>query len=224
MVDTASSRTLARLHAILQAVAPLDGVAVGSAGDVATVRIDFGPGVTQGQRDAAAAALATFDWSPAAQAAWDLQQHQAVLGVQTIRRTTTGQTITGTTLVDVTGLRFELAPHSHYYFRYLGGYTSAVSTTGLSLAVNGPASPDWISYAAQIAMTGITAAYGVGAAYDTPSTAPTGGGATMLPFSLEGTISTGDVGGTFTLRAAAEVAGSTVTILRGSIGILAAAP
>jgi hypothetical protein len=151
------------------------------------------------------------------------QQRQAVIGAQTIRRTTAGQTITGTALVDVAGLSFELAPNSHYKFRFVGGYTSAVSTTGLSLAVNGPAAPVWMSFAAQIAMTGSTAAFGVGSAYNTASTAPTGGGATPLPFTLEGTISTGDVGGTFTLRAAAEVAGSTVTILRGSIGELAAA-
>lgn len=206
-----------RLFALL---APL-GVtecSIGVEGQAASVQ------VTPANLQATAqATIDGFDWSQGAQDAWDLQRHLATIGTQTIRRTTAGQTITGTALVDVTGLSFELLPHTHYYYRFVGGYTSAVSTTGLSLAVNGPASPDWISYAAQIAMTGITAAFGVGAAYNTASTAPTGGGATMLPFSLEGTISTGDAGGTFTLRAAAEVAGSTVTILRGSIGILAAA-
>lgn len=201
---------------------PLDGVALLD-GVAHTVRLDFMAAATQPQRDAAQALVAAFDWSDVAQAAWELQQHQATIGAMTIRRTSAGQSNSTITLADVTGLSFELAPNSHYRFRFVGGYTSAVGTTGLSLAVNGPASPLWMSFAAQIAMTGATAAFGVGTAYNTPSTAPTGGGATPLPFTLEGTISTGDTGGTLSLRFASEVGGSTVTILRGTIGELAAA-
>lgn len=63
-----------RLTIILSAACPILGVSIGTPGDNATVRIDYAPSATQAQRDAAAAALAAFDWSDVAQVAWDRQQ------------------------------------------------------------------------------------------------------------------------------------------------------
>jgi hypothetical protein len=59
-----------RLHATLAALVPIDGVSVGTPGDAATVEVNFKATATQAQRQAAAAALASFDWSPAADQAW----------------------------------------------------------------------------------------------------------------------------------------------------------
>lgn len=70
-----SLRTSIRLQAILAALAPIDGVSIKTLGDAATVRIDFQAAATAPQRSAAQAALAAFDWSDAAQSAWDDAQH-----------------------------------------------------------------------------------------------------------------------------------------------------
>lgn len=56
-----------RLDATIRALAPIDGVSV--VGQTAT--ISFQAAATQPQRDAANAALASFDWSDAAQVAWE---------------------------------------------------------------------------------------------------------------------------------------------------------
>jgi hypothetical protein len=63
-----------RLDAALSAVCPILGVSVGTPGDTSTVRIDYDPSATAPQRTAAATALAAFDWSDAAQSAWEKQQ------------------------------------------------------------------------------------------------------------------------------------------------------
>lgn len=57
-----------RLHLTLAAVCPIDGVAITG---VNTARIDYAAAATAPQRAAAAAALAAFDWSQAAQDAWE---------------------------------------------------------------------------------------------------------------------------------------------------------
>lgn len=66
-----------RLNDAIAAVCPIDGVSVGVPGDGATVRIFFAAGATANQRTAAAAALAGFDWSQAAQDAWELAVRRA---------------------------------------------------------------------------------------------------------------------------------------------------
>ena len=58
-----------RLHDAIAGLAPIDGVSVNA--DHSVVRIDFKAEATQQQRDAATAAAIAFDWSDAAQLAWD---------------------------------------------------------------------------------------------------------------------------------------------------------
>jgi len=60
-----------RLHAAISSACPgVVGVSVGTAGDPATVRVDFPADATDARKSAALAALAAFDWSDAADAAW----------------------------------------------------------------------------------------------------------------------------------------------------------
>lgn len=61
---------LARLTAAVQAVCP--GADVATTGGAPS--IIYPPGATPEQRAAAAAAVAAFDWSPQAHAAWELAQ------------------------------------------------------------------------------------------------------------------------------------------------------
>lgn len=67
--------TSARLNKTISALAPIDGVSVGTSGDSATCRIDFQAVATAPQRTAAQSALAAFDWSDAATDVWMDAQH-----------------------------------------------------------------------------------------------------------------------------------------------------
>lgn len=62
-----------RLHSLIAAVCPITGISPPNTWP-GTVRIDFSPSATQPQRDAAAAVIAAFDPSDAAQAAWEEAQ------------------------------------------------------------------------------------------------------------------------------------------------------
>lgn len=66
--------TAARLHAAVSAVCPIDGVSIRTAGNAI-----FHPATiaTPAQVLAGNAALASFDWSDAAQAAWETLQNRA---------------------------------------------------------------------------------------------------------------------------------------------------
>jgi hypothetical protein len=125
-----------------------------------------------------------------------------------------------TAFTDVPGLTFTLSPNSNYKFAFRGGYTSALTTTALQLSVNGPANPNFMRAVGEI-YTAPTAPFGFAlGAYDATANPGSGGGATALPFEVEGTISTGATGGAFALRFRSEVNASAVTILRGSFGEL----
>src|SRR5262245_11885926 len=58
-----------RLHNVIAAVAPIDGISIGVLGNTASVRIDFKQSATDPQKAAAQTALQSFDWSDAAQTA-----------------------------------------------------------------------------------------------------------------------------------------------------------
>ena len=206
-----------RLHEALAAVCPVTSVRVTGP---ASGSYDPAPSATGPQVAAADAALAAFDWSPAAHDAWSAARTGNPVLRHAKVRLAAPQQRTQTTLADVAGLSFQLKPNTHYAFSFVGAYTAAAATTGLALAVNGPASPAVLGVVGCIAESATACRQGVGVAYDTPLTGTASGGATRLPFWVDGNISTGAAGGTFTLRFASEVNGSAVTILAGSMGDL----
>lgn len=61
------AQTRFRLDTTIAAVCPISG----TSGEQGSVRIDFAPGATAPQQTAANNALAAFDWSQAAQDAWE---------------------------------------------------------------------------------------------------------------------------------------------------------
>lgn len=64
-----------RLHETVAAVCPIEGLSVGAEGQSATVRFRPTAAATNPQKAAAQAAIDTYDWSDAAQQAWeDAQQ------------------------------------------------------------------------------------------------------------------------------------------------------
>lgn len=124
------------------------------------------------------------------------------------------------TYVDIPDLQFQLEPNSHYAFSFDGAYTAAAGTTGAQLAIDGPASPSFLGVGFEIGTSATAWASAFTSAYDSGVNPTASGGATPLPFHVYGTISTGAAGGVLKLRGRSEVAGSQVTIKRGSYGLL----
>jgi hypothetical protein len=211
-----------RLHESVAAVAPIRGVSLGTVGDSGSVSIQFDPSATGPQQTAAQTAVATFDWSQAAHDAWTLERSTKTIGTFSVVRKGADESNNTVSFADVAGLSFILAPNTHYRFRFVGAYTAAAATTGLQLGVNGPASPVFMRLVGQISTSATAGQNGAVGAYDTAIAATASGGSTALPFWIEGTISTGATGGTFRLRFRSEIAGSAVTILRGSFAEIAA--
>ena len=63
-LSSAADSLAQRLHAQIAAVAPIEGVSIGTLNDKTTWRIDFLPTATAAQKAAARAVLAAFDPTP----------------------------------------------------------------------------------------------------------------------------------------------------------------
>lgn len=73
-MQTVISDSTQRLTSTILAVCPIAGVSGTNTKDSSKIRIDFDPIATDQQKDAAQAVLQSFDWSDAAQAAWEKDQ------------------------------------------------------------------------------------------------------------------------------------------------------
>ncbi len=150
------------------------------------------------------------------------QDQAALIGRVTPVRLAATRTSSVIALADVVGMSFPLRANSNYIYSFTGAYTAALATTGIRLAINGPASPSLVRMLATVAES-VTANRTLAAsAYDTPLIGINSGGATPLPFWVEGNISTGPNAGFLTLRFGSEIAASAVDILAGSWGELKA--
>lgn len=209
---------IARLHEAVAAVAPIFGVGIGPAPKYA-VTIHFDNATAQQQANAQAV-VAAFDRSQGAEDLWQSRRKQRTIGNIHAVRLGSDRTNNTTSFADCTGLSFDLAPDSHYAFEFTGAYNAAAGTTGLQLALDGPASPVLLRAVGQICTSATAVINGGIIAYDSGINATASGGATPLPFFLKGNISTGRNGGAFTLRFRSEIAGSQVQIFSGSYGLL----
>lgn len=212
----ATVNTLPRLLEALTAVCPIR-IARLNAG-VGSFEAD--PSATQPQIDAANSAMAAFDYSQGADDLWQARAKQRLIGSIQPVRLGTDRTNSTVNFADCTGLSFDLAPNSHYAFEFVGAYNAAAGTTGLQLALNGPASPTLLRAVGQICTSPTAVQNGIITAYDSGINATASGGATALPFWIKGNISTGANGGTFILRFRSEIAASQVQIFSGSYGLL----
>lgn len=209
----------AALQAAVSAVCPIVGLAI--VDEIAhTVRIDFAAGATGAQQTAANSAVSAFDWTDAAAQSRINQATGASVTRRSGVRKSADEAISSGSFVDCADLKFDIAANTSYRFRFSGAYFTALSTTGLQLSVNGPASPAFLAFTGRIYTTNTTVFAAVGGAYDAAIANTASSGATLLPFDLEGTITTGAAGGVLVLRVRTEVAASAVTIKRGSLGEL----
>jgi len=122
-----------------------------------------------------------------------------------------------TSFADVTGLLFPMLANKDYVFDVWLLFQSSVTTTGIKLAVNGPASPVALGIQTHIptALTAIT--HGCAIAYNS-GTASTGVPVINTSYlaNITGLIRNGNNAGNLIIRFAAETTG-TVKIMIGSI-------
>jgi len=148
----------------------------------------------------------------------------------TVRKTGADDATTGTALVNATGLDLALAANTTYSFEYYILFQTAATTTGLSVAVNGPASPTLISYTAQVPGelvgngggapgTGMYSDWGTALDDQITATGVQAANTTYVAH-VSGVIRTGATAGTLRPRFRSEVNGSAVTIKTYSWGAL----
>lgn len=205
---------LERLHSTIAAVCPIHGVS----GVQGNVRIDYKAEATSQQQTAAQTALAAFDWSQAAHDLWLERKSNSTIGRTSAVRLTADRSTTSNSYQDVVGLSFQLEAGKHYAFEFHGAYNTVGNTTGIQLAVNGPAAS---FFAAAFDLATSTTAYlaAVAGAYDNGVDGTASAGATNLPFHICGNVST-TAAGLLIVRGKSETNGNQVTVKRGSYGLL----
>ncbi len=130
------------------------------------------------------------------------------------------QTAIGTSFADVTGLGFAVLANTTYAFEYFLICDADATTTGIDVAVNGPASPTNIDYE-QVSWTSTTVQSIVGAtAYDNNTANANSNGTTRRIFVVRGILRNGANAGTLIPRAKREVAGTGPNVRAGSWGKL----
>ena len=213
--------TLPRLYETISAVCPIDGVAITDPSTTPpTVRIDYSASATQAQKDAADAALLSFDWSDQAQATWEAEKRSLVAGATNVVLTSADRPTSLDSYQDVPELLFRLAAFGSYLFRFEGTYTTSTGTRGMHLALAGPAQT-FLAASYQIFVN--PASFTLVTTHNyADGVHPTGsGGATELPFVVWGNLTT-QAAGDFKLRYRADRTSDTVTVKRGSGGQLQA--
>jgi hypothetical protein len=127
-----------------------------------------------------------------------------------------------TTMQSVTGLSFAVSSASMYRFEFCGAYQAISSATGIAFGVNGPAAPLMLVYEAAISSGLGGSLLRNGRAFGVQTLASPGSSAANLDsyWYFGGVCRTGANAGTLQLQCASEVAGSTVSVRAGSVGLL----
>lgn len=143
--------------------------------------------------------------------------------VSATKGTTQLTNATSGTLTNITGLSFSLSSGRMYYFKFVGSFSSAATTTGIGFSFTGPA----VTYAfwtaaIQQAAAGTDQMYTYSSANQLASIAASASvvaANTDYIWTIEGYVQP-SAAGTLQLQFRTEVNGSTVTLKAGSVGIL----
>lgn len=129
------------------------------------------------------------------------------------------QSYVATGLFDVDDLVLLVGANTTAIFRFSVQYVSAQVTTGLVLGLNGPVTPDFLSYGVGIATSQTAAFFSGSTAFGVGATGSGSAGPTQpLPAWIDGTIVMGSASGTIGLQAGSETQGTSATIMEGSWG------
>lgn len=133
-------------------------------------------------------------------------------------RKTTDQTFNTTNLADVTDLTAALEADETVEFEVDLIFSTPALTTGIRVAVNGPASPGLVAATAEIplAATSYAVQHHTGYNQGTATTGVPGANASYMA-KVRGVIRNGPNAGNLVVRVASEVAGSAVTVRAGSV-------
>lgn len=127
-------------------------------------------------------------------------------------------------LSDISDLGVTLLANSEYRFEFDIVFRTTATANGLGLAINGPSSPDLITYRCAIPSSGDGTGSnftGWGTAYDDLVMPTTGAIANAdLVARIIGFINTGASGGILIPRVRSEVATQTITVQAGSHGVI----
>jgi hypothetical protein len=142
-----------------------------------------------------------------------------------VRKTTANDTTNGTALVSATGLDLPVAANTNYSFDYFILVQSAATTTGISLAINGPAGATVVSYAVDVPTAAadgtdtIFSGYGTAFGDEVIGSGMQAANTTYVA-RIHGVIRTGGTAGNLTPRFRSEVNTSTVRVMQYSWGAL----
>lgn len=125
---------------------------------------------------------------------------------------------TANRLLDVKELQFSVREGQRYWFCFTLMYTSAATTTGSRWSIYGPGSPTALRYVSEYSLTTTSKTTTEGhAAYDLPAASNATSAATAGNLAhIEGFIDNPTCNGIVFPRFASEIAGSAITLLRGS--------
>ena len=130
------------------------------------------------------------------------------------------QTAIGTSFADVTSLSFSVAANKTYYFRFDMIADSDATTTGIDVAVNGPASPTSINYTQRPWNSASAIRAQPASAYDNNTAQANSAGATRAIYAVEGVLVNGANAGALAARIKREAVGSGPNVRAGSFGVL----
>lgn len=140
------------------------------------------------------------------------------LALETRVATTSDQTAIGASFADITGLGVAVLASTTYEFEFHVFADADAATTGIDIAVNGPASPTAITYSQWYPRSTSVMQYAAASAYDA-NTANTGsGGTTPCEYVVTGRLVNGSNAGTLVPRLKREAVGSGPNVRAGSWG------
>jgi hypothetical protein len=138
--------------------------------------------------------------------------------INTVRKTA-DQSTSSTNYGDVTGLSFAAAANTDYAFEFNIVFSTAATTTGLGLTMNGPAGANAVTYKSEIATTTAAEQTLFATAYSASNLTTSIDTANANRIGrITGVIRNGATAGTVTVQFRSEVNGSSVTIRDGSWG------
>lgn len=120
---------------------------------------------------------------------------------------------------DATGLSFAVAASTDYQFDFMLAIAADAVTTGIDVAVNGPASPTLVVYEQKYWITASAATEAFANAYDANTASTDSNGTTVKWFRVKGLLRNGTTAGNLAVRVKRENVGSG-TLKAGSYGIL----
>lgn len=125
----------------------------------------------------------------------------------------------GATFVDIPGLSFAVEANKNYAFEFeIQAYTDQ-TTTGIDVAVNGPASPVSIRYTQpRFGATGVVTTNAIAYDNDTASTTGPTAGTPGRTFSFKGVLENGPNAGNLVARIKRENVGTGPVVVAGSWG------